>query len=137
VLGLPYLSAREAARANSIASADPAAALNDLSTAADLDPLSAYPGRLAGTIALQNGDFATAESRFAQVISREGGGWYGWFGEGLAASALGQRARAHRLLATAARINTRQPIIVRALARVYSPNPVTPREGLAGIQNTK
>jgi hypothetical protein len=136
VLGLPYLSTRETAQANSIAATHPASALSDLSTAADLDPLSAYPGRLAGTIALQSGYFRIAESRFAQVISRERGGWYGWFGEGLAASALGQRARAQRLVAMAERINSRQPIIARTLARLDSATPITPREGLAGIQNT-
>jgi hypothetical protein len=137
VLGLPYLSAREVAQANSIASADPTAALSDLGNAAELDPLSAYPGRAAGTIALQSGYFAIAKSRFAQVVAREPGGWYGWFGEGLAASALGQRSQARRLLMTAERINSRQPIIGSALARLDSANPVTPREGLAGIQNAQ
>ncbi len=137
VLGLPYLSARETAQASSIAATDPGSALSDLGTAADLDPLSAYPGRLAGTIALQGGYFKIAESRFAQVISREPGGWYGWFGEGLAASALGQRTEAQRLVAMAEQINPRQPIIARTLARLNSANPVTPREGLAGIQITR
>lgn len=133
VLGLPYLSVRETDVADNIAATNPDTALHDLSTAADLDPLSAEPGRAAGTVALHFHLYATAQASFAQVAARDPGGWFGWFGEGLAASALGDRARAHELFARARSINNRQPIIERALSHVYSRYPVTPTQGLNGI----
>jgi hypothetical protein len=133
VLGFPYLSARETAVAQSTAATDPNTALSDLNTAADLDPLSAAPGRVAGSIALDVHSYASAQTWFAQVVARDPGGWFGWFGEGLAASALGDSRRAHELLARARSINSRQPIIGRALSRVYSKHPVSPSQGLSGI----
>jgi hypothetical protein len=125
VLGACYLSVREVSLASDVRFTDPAAALSDLSTAASLNPLSAVPARLAGTIALQNGHFAVAEQRFRQSIDRERGGWFAWLGEGLAASGLGQRDRAHRDFEAALKINHRQPAIGQALQRVYTKTPLT------------
>jgi hypothetical protein len=135
VFGFPYLSARQTAAAEATAATDPDAALSMLRKAADLDPLSATPGRSAGTIALNTAEYRSAQSWFVQVVSRDPGGWFGWFGEGLASSALGDRSLAHSELARALSINSKQPIIREALARVYSPHPVTPVQGLRGILN--
>ncbi len=132
-LGLPYLSVREVSLASDLRQSNPAAALRHLSTAADLNPLSADPARLAGTIALQSGRFGDSEQRFRQAIAREPGGWFSWFGDGLAASALGDSARAHHDFAVAAAINTQQSGIKLALARVYNRRPVTPAEGLQSL----
>jgi hypothetical protein len=132
-LGFPYISVREVSEASDIAGRDPAAALRDLATAADLNPLSADPGRLGGTIALQSGQYATAEARFDQAIDRERQGWFAWFGAGLAASSLGERARAHHDLLVAERINSRQPAITEALARVYSRHPLPADQALRAI----
>jgi hypothetical protein len=133
VFGFPYLSARQTAAAEATAATDPSAALSMLKRAADLDPLSASPGRAAGTIALSTGNYRSAQSWFAQVLARDPGGWFGWFGEGLAASALSDRNLAHAQLAKARSINTQQPIIRRALTQVYSRHPMTPLQGLHGI----
>lgn len=133
VLGLSYVSVREVSDASDIASANPAGALSDLSTAADLNPLSAVPGRLGGQIALNAGYYDIAWQRFQQAISREPGGWFSWFGAGLAASQLGDVADARHDFAVARRINGKQPIIARALALVDSQHPITPSAGLRGI----
>jgi hypothetical protein len=135
VFGFPYLSVRQTAAAEATAATDPDAALSMLRKAADLDPLSATPGRSAGTIALTTADYRSAQSWFSQVVARDPGGWFGWFGQGLAASALGERGLAHAELIRALSINSKQPIIRLALARVYSPHPVTPIQGLRGILN--
>lgn len=127
-LGFPYLSVREVSTASDVAQRNPASALHDLSRAADLNPLSADPGRLGGTIALRNGLFDEAEQRFRQAIAREPGGWYAWLGDGLAASALGDNVRAHHDFAVAERINKDQPAIREALARVNTTHPLTPAE---------
>ena len=128
VLGLPYLSVREVSTASNVRSSSPGAALGRLDTAADLNPLSADPGRLGGTIALQSGLFLQAERRFRQAISREPGGWFSWLGDGLAASALGDEQRAHHDYAVAASINAHQPAVTQALARVNSLHPLTASE---------
>lgn len=125
VLGLPYLSVREVSNASDVSAANPSAALSDLSTAADLNPLSSEPGRLAGAIALQTGSFTVAEERFSQAISREPGGWFAWLGDGLAASALAETARAHHDFEVAESINSRQPAVRDALARVYGRHPLS------------
>jgi hypothetical protein len=79
---------------------------------------------------LQAGLFTTAESRFEQAISRESEGWFSWLGAGLAASALGDRARAHHDFVVAERLNSLQPAISDALARVYGKHPLNPAQAL-------
>lgn len=130
VLGFPYLSVREVSVASDIRATDPNRALTDLSTAADLNPLNADPGRIGGTIALQNGFPGDALRRFDQAIAREPRGWYGWLGAGLAASSLGERALARHDFEVAASINARQPAVTQALARVDTAHPLTPSEAL-------
>jgi hypothetical protein len=129
-LAFPYLSVRETSIASDVASSDPVKALSDLQTAADLDSLSAVPGRLAGTIALQTGRYAVARDRFAQVTARDPGGWYGWLGSGLAASALGHRSQARRDFETAASIEASNPAIQAALRRVDTADPLSPTDAL-------
>jgi tetratricopeptide (TPR) repeat protein len=128
VLGFPYLSVREVSTASNVAGRNPASALSDLSKAADLNPLSADPGRLGGTIALRNGLFDVAEQRFRQAIAREPGGWYAWLGDGLAASALGDNVRARHDFEVAARIDKDQAAVRQGLARVNTTHPLTPAE---------
>ena len=125
VLGVPYLSVREVSLGSNASATNSRAALDDLATAASLNPLSAVPGRLAGAIALQIGDYRTAEARFDQSVAREPGGWFSWLGAGLAASAQGDPRTAHRDFARADRINSQQPAVTAALHRVYGRTPLT------------
>jgi O-antigen ligase len=130
VLAFPYLSVREVSEASDIRASNPIGALNDLRVAADLNPLSANPGRVAGTIALQTGRYAVALERFDQATAREPGGWYGWFGAGLAASALGERALVRQDLRVAASMNTKQPAIGATLRRLDTAHPLSPSQAL-------
>ncbi|MBV8999605.1 MAG: tetratricopeptide repeat protein, partial [Solirubrobacterales bacterium] len=114
----------ETSIASDLRQSDPAQALHALRVAADLNPLSADPARLAGTIALTDQGYAIARQRFAQAISRDPGGWYAWFGAGLAASALGDRAQARRDFRAAAAINPREPVIALALADLNAKHPL-------------
>jgi Flp pilus assembly protein TadD len=129
-LGFPYLSVREESVASNVRQTDPSRALQDLSTAADLNPLSADPGRVAGTIALTAGQYGTALRRFEQAISRDPGGWYGWFGAGLAASAGGNRAMARHDFEVARAINHHEPVVRLALDQVDSAHPLPPNAAL-------
>jgi Flp pilus assembly protein TadD len=109
---------------------DPARALRDLSTAADLNPLSAEPGAVAGTIALGTDRFSVAGQRFEQAIERDPGGWYPWLGAGLAASAQGERAHARHDFEVAAALNPKEPVIRHALAMLESEQPLSPTAAL-------
>ncbi len=128
VFGFSYLSVREVSLASDVRFSNPAGALRALTRAARFDPLSSEPSRLAGTIALQNGEYGLAERRFGESIAREPGGWFAWLGAGLAASTLGDSARAHNDFKVAYSINSVQPAIRQALKRVNSTHPVTPAE---------
>jgi hypothetical protein len=136
-LGFPYLSVREVSHATDLAPTDPSAALHDLRTAASLNPLSPVPDRIAGTIALEHGQYRVAQGRFRRAISREPDGWFSWLGAGLAASELGDRASARRDFLAAARLNSRQPAISQALARVDGNHPLTPAEALRALVYTQ
>jgi hypothetical protein len=125
VLGFPYLSVREVSIADDSQAANPAAAMSAFQRAAALNPLSAVPGRLAGAVALVSGDYSTAASRFHQSIAREPGGWFAWLGAGLAASGLCNRQAARHDYQVARSINSRQPAIMQALARVDSTHPLS------------
>lgn len=126
VLGFPYLSVREVSVASDLGRSDPAQALRDLDTATKLNPLSAEPGRLGGTIALIAQRNGTAQKRFEHAIKRDPGGWYAWLGAGLAASAQGQKAQARHDLQMAASINRQEPVIKQALAQVDTAHPLSP-----------
>jgi O-antigen ligase len=128
VLGLPYLSVREVSLGGEASRHDPQAALADYATAAELNPLSSVPGRLAGVVALGSGGAPVAEQRFLQSIHREPGGWFSWLGAGLAASALGRRDVADYDFKRAYAINDTQPADQEAVARVYSNHPLTSAE---------
>jgi O-Antigen ligase len=127
-LAFPYLSAREISLASAVSATDPSRALTDLKLASKLNPLSSDPGRIAGAIALRDGSYAEAATRFKQSISAEPGGWFSWLGAGLAASALGDRTQARHDFVVANSINDRQPAVQEALQRVDSRHPLTPAE---------
>jgi O-Antigen ligase len=130
VLGFPYLAVREMSVATDVGHTSSAHALSDLRIAADLNPLSADPDRLAGTIALSTNRLAAATQRFERAISRDPGGWYPWLGAGLAASARGAKTLALHDFAIAASINPEQLVVQEALNRVDSARPLSPAEAL-------
>jgi O-antigen ligase len=130
VLTLPYLSVREVSMASDVASANPEAALRDLQTAADLNPLSSDAPTRAGLLALSQGENVVAKQRFAQAIQREPGAWLAWLGAGLAESGLGERQAAAASLRHASSINNQQPPITVALRRVFSSRPLTYAEAI-------
>jgi hypothetical protein len=130
VLGFAYMSTRFVSLASDTAPNHPAAALADLRRAAELDPLSSAPDRIAGEIALQTGRFRLAALRFRQSLQREPGDWLSLLGSGLAASALGDRNTARRDFIAAYDIDRHQPANQIALERVDSRHPLTYSQAL-------
>ncbi len=130
LLAFPYLSVREVSIASNISQRNPVAALRALSRAAQFNPLSAVPDRLAGTIALQTGEYSLARTKFQRAISRDSGGWLSWLGAGLAATELGDLAQARHDFEVAYSINPKQPAVPAALRRIGTAHPLTPSEAL-------
>ena len=133
-IALPYLAAREVAAASSGWPDDPAGAFARLDRAARLDPLSAQPQLVAGVIALELGQAKRAEDRFARALSRDGGDWFALFGRGLAASALGERARARAFYERARSLDPREPLLAEALRRVGGRDPLTAQEAFGSLR---
>jgi O-antigen ligase len=132
-LSFSYLSVREVSIGSDLRGSNPTQALAHLQTAANLNPYDSEPGRLAGTIALQTGSYDEALGRFGQAVARQPGGWFSWFGSGLAASELGERAVARHDFEVAKSLNSSQQVITDALSRVDGPTPMTPQQGLDGL----
>jgi Flp pilus assembly protein TadD len=133
VLSFSYLSVREVSIGSDLRGSNPTEALAHLQTAADLNPYDSEPARLAGTIALQAGSYDEALARFGQATARQPGGWFSWFGAGLAASQLGERGVARHNFEVAKSLNSSQQVIKDALARVDGPSPLTPQQAFDGL----
>lgn len=136
VLAFSYLSVREVSTADNVQARHPAAALHDFAVAHKLNPLNPVPGRLAGGVALTHGDPGVAAARFRQSISAEPGGWFAWFGLGLAESALGRQDAARRDLQHAYAIDSQQAAVRQALAGVKSHHPLTPGQAFKLLSET-
>jgi len=133
-LALPYLAEREIAAAGSGWPSDPVGAFDRLERAAQLNPLSARPQLVAGVIALELGRAELAERRFAQALEHDDGDWFAVFGRGLAASALGERARARALYLRARTLDPGEPLVREALARVGGRDPLTAQEAFGSLR---
>ncbi|HEU4702894.1 MAG TPA: O-antigen ligase family protein [Conexibacter sp.] len=133
-LALPYLAERDVAAAASGWPSDPARAFERLDRAADLNPLSARPDLVAGVIALELRESRVAQTHFSRALERDDQDWFAWFGRGLAASALGDRARARADYRQARRLDPAEPLVREALARLNGRGPLTAREAFTRLR---
>src|SRR6185437_681803 len=111
----PWLSGLEVEQAARIWTRAPGTAYARLEDAAGLDPLSAQPYLVAGSIAVRRNEVARAEREFARALKRSPDDAYATPERGAIASTRGERARALALLARAAQLNPREPLTSRAL----------------------
>lgn len=133
-IALPYLAEREVAAASSGWPSDPARAFARLDRAAELNPLSSKPELVAGVIALELDRSRAAEQRFSRALERDGGDWFGYFGRGLALSALGERGRARLQYERARSLDPAEPLVREALVRVRGRNPLTAQEAFGSLR---
>ncbi len=117
-LALPYLSQLVVQDAARIWTRAPATAYARLQDAAGLDPLSAEPYLVAGSIALRYGELARADRDFARALQRSPGDVYALLERGAIASATGRRGQALTLLEQAVRRDGREGLAREALALV-------------------
>lgn len=112
------VSARLADRGATTWEERPAAAIDDLERAAELDPLAAAPYVRLGIVALELGRPALQRRALAAALERDPSAWYPRFQLGLLDAAQGRRRAAIRRLEAAAARNPREPELGRALRAV-------------------
>jgi tetratricopeptide (TPR) repeat protein len=134
VLALPYLAEREVAAAASDWSSDPARAFERLDRAADLNPVSARPELVAGVIALELRRSGAGLRHFSRALERDDDDWFAWFGRGLAASALGERARARADYRQARALDPGEPLVQEALRRLNGDGHLTAQEAFSRLR---
>jgi hypothetical protein len=133
-LALPYLAERDVAHATQSWRTDPAGALSQLSSARDLNPLSAQPDLVAAVIALQLQRPDIALVRLDVALQRESGNWFIVFVRGLSASAAGDRAAARADFRRAKLLDPREPLVAQALARAGGDRPLTLAEAVSQVR---
>ena len=127
VLILPvFLGARLATRAAETWADRPEAALADLDTAAEVDPLSAAPPLGEAVIALELGRTERAVAAFGEAAERDPKGWFAPFELGLIAAQSGDRERALELIERARRLNPRDPEVAYAERAIRGGTPPDP-----------
>jgi O-antigen ligase len=116
----PWLSEVEQNTAVGSWRTDAGDAFDTLDSAASLNPLSATPKLLAGSIALRLGRRADSERYFREAIARDPGDAYAHLELGALLAGRGSRAEAVATLERAARLDPRDDLTAGVLRRVRS-----------------
>jgi predicted Zn-dependent protease len=124
-LALPWISARLTDSAATGWPDDPQEAYSRLDTARDLNPLSARPDLVAGTIAIRDDDPTRAAAAFARAAEREPTNWYARLELGTLDLADGDRGRGVAELQRARELNPDEPLIATAIRRSRGSNPLS------------
>lgn len=114
-LAAPWLSRMEVQSAAKVWTRDSSTAYARLKEAAQINPLSAEPPLIAGTIALRLEDLKQARRQFERALGRSRGNAYATLELGAIASALGEPHVALVLLERAAFLNPRSALTHEAL----------------------
>jgi hypothetical protein len=123
-LGTPWLSQLDQKKAVTSWRTDAAAAFRSLDTAASLNPLSATPKLLAGSIALRLGRKADSMRFFREAIEREPGDSYAHLELGALLAEAGRRPEAVATLDEAHRLDPRDDLTALVRNRVRRGKPV-------------
>jgi tetratricopeptide (TPR) repeat protein len=116
----PWLAEVEQKTAVSQWKGDPAAAFDTLDSAASLNPLSATPKLLAGSIALRLGRRADSERYFREALERDPDDAYAHLELGALLAERGRRRDATATLERARRLDPRDDLTAAVLRRVRS-----------------
>jgi hypothetical protein len=126
-VAIPFAAAREVQRATQTWATRPALAYAQLRSAHDLLPFDAQIDAVAGAIALDLDEPATARYWFGEVQRSYREEWLAPFVLGLIEGERGRpgRARARMLLRRAGGLNPHEPLIAQALRRLPTAYPLT------------
>jgi len=124
----PWLAGRYTRQAARVWPTSPAVAYSQLRTARSLNPLSDEPDLVAATIAIRRGENRVARDRLADAVARFPADWYGQLQLAAVSAALGDPEAANRAMATAARLNPREPVVCLSLRRLREGRPLSPLE---------
>lgn len=125
---LPWLAARDVARASEIWRQDGGQAFSLLDRARRLNPLSDRPDSFAGAIASRRGEWARMRDAFSKARDRNPGNWYTHLELALANAKLGRSEAALGELRNAKALNPLEPVIDDVRALVEEGKPVVPAE---------
>jgi tetratricopeptide (TPR) repeat protein len=121
---LPWLSQLDQNKAVRTWRSDAAAAFRSLDSASSLNPLSAEPKLLAGSIALRLGRTADSMRYFRQAIERDPGDSYAHLELGALLARGGSRVQGVATLAEAHRLDPRDDLTSLALRRARTGKPI-------------
>ena len=107
----PWLSARETRVSISAWRVDPARALAGLERARKLNPLTDRPDLAAGSIARRRRDWDAMAAAYERALERNALSWYSHLQLALARARQGDRAAARTEIASARRLNPREPVL--------------------------
>jgi tetratricopeptide (TPR) repeat protein len=125
---LPWLAARDVARAAEVWRRDAGQAFELLERARRLNPLSDRPDSIAGAIASRRQEWARMHAAFSLARSRNPLNWYTHLELALAEAKLGRRESALRALERAEALNPLEPVIDDVRRLLQNGQPVVPSE---------
>jgi len=117
-LALPGIAARYTSEAYESYRKDPGAALEHLSRAAELNPLSAEPLIARGVIARRVGRDELTLDALREAVGREPRNWFAFLELAMAEERLRLRDEARRSVDTAVRLNPRQAVVREVRKRI-------------------
>jgi tetratricopeptide (TPR) repeat protein len=127
-LVLPWLAYRYEQSGVSVWRHDPDLAYRRLERAADLNPLSARPLVVEGSIALRRGDEQRAREALRHAIDREPGNWYAWLQLGLLDGSAAHFDAAAAEIRRARELNPKDPVVALTERLLRRRITVDPRE---------
>jgi len=108
--------------------ADPGTAYARLDRAAALNPLSAEPYLLKGSMALQVGNDAVAKDAFREALAREPKSWYAYLQLAMLAGSRGDAATARRYLDRSLALNPNDKVSDKVRRLLDEGKPIDPNE---------
>jgi O-Antigen ligase len=126
VVALPSLSRSYQDAAVSRWRTDPARAYRLLDVSARLDPLTAQPLLLKGSIALRLHQLKLARRALRRALSREPENWYVNYQLALVDGSVRRFARAGREIRSAQRLNPRDPVVILTRWLIERHRPIEP-----------
>jgi len=124
---LPWLAERELRSARELASSNPAAALDKLDRAAELNPLSPVADKTAAVIERRQGRLGAAESRLRETLIRDPGDPFVFLQLAVIASATDRQDDAVRLIRRASALSPRDEVTRRVKRQLEAGRYVSPK----------